>query len=86
MGRNEQLIGNARNRASTGARAASDAKQGQVRRADIHIAFTNPRELDFSIPLNLMEREIACITVEYEDGKKERFVRTFWNEPCEVLD
>jgi hypothetical protein len=81
-----QLIGYARNRTVGDARAVSDAKQERDRRADIRIAFTNPRELDFSIPLNLMEREIACITVKYEDGKKERFVRMRYREQCEVLD
>lgn len=81
-----QLIGYARNRTVGGARTVSDAKQERERRADIRIVFTDPRELEFTLSLNLMEREIACITVDYEDGRKERFVRTFYNESCEVLD
>ena len=55
-------------------------------RADVSIVFTDPHELAYVLALNLMEREIACITVEYEDGRKERFVRKFYNESCEVLD
>jgi len=52
----------------------------------LSVRFSDPRELDREFFFSLNGREIACITVEYEDGKKERFVRTFYNESCEVLD
>lgn len=42
----------------------------KINRCEITIHFRNPRDLDFKIPLNILDREVAFIDV---DG--ERYIR-----------
>ena len=41
-----------------------------MNRVDIRIKFTDEHELDYHLPLDLMEREIACIEVDGERYEK----------------
>lgn len=44
-------------------------------RVDVRIHFTNHREIEYMLPINLLERHIDHFTVTYPDGTCERFKR-----------